>query len=374
MIRFKIDTDNTHLLDKITTIYSFKKDTITARIAISLSINKGSHFELNNDSLPSNGREYTPTSNFFGKIIDGVDNYLIYKTLLDQHYETILLENDFIKLLKFHLNEGLQIWQDVLNSKSISNGEHIDYLIKTIKDSLSLRKNIIRINSNSVNNKDVYEFSDPLSFILGNYEDGTDVEIKINDLREFDNRNIAIAGMAGSGKTQLIKDILFQISKNTNNQIKFIFFDYKGEGSQEQLKPFLDATNCEFVDIIKDGGIKFNPFSSINLTENERPFSINSFVGTVKTFVPGIGVVQENNLKTILRNILDKKNGEYPTINELFEDLQEFYVENKIKPDSLYSIMQNLTENIFNNQFDNILNKSILIPLYIFLDIYSIQN
>jgi DNA sulfur modification protein DndE len=40
---------------------------------------------------------------------------------------------------------------------------------------------------------------------------------------------MAIAGMAGSGKTQLMKDILYQISKKTNNELKFIFFDYKGD-------------------------------------------------------------------------------------------------------------------------------------------------
>jgi DNA sulfur modification protein DndE len=68
-------------------------------------------------------------------------------------------------------------------------------------------------------------------------------------------------------KQFLIKDILFQISKNTNNDLKFIFFDYKGEGNQSQLKPFLDATKCEFIDIVNDGGVKFNPFVLSKLIE-----------------------------------------------------------------------------------------------------------
>lgn len=363
MIRFKIDIESTDLLDRITNIYNFKRDTITARIAISLSLNKGTRFDLNSVNLQSNGREYTPTSNFFGKIIEGADNYVIYKAIIDQHYHYALPELDFIKLVKLHLKEGLDIWIKELNQNSISSGSHIEFLMKNIKDSLDLRKNIVKINSSSNLILDRSEYKHALSFIIGKYEDGTDVEIKINDLREFDNRNIAIAGMAGSGKTQLIKDILYQISKNSNNQLKFIFFDYKGEGNPEQLKTFLNATDCEFIDIVKDGGIKFNPFSSISLDERERPFSINAFVDTIATFVPGIGVVQKNSLKTILRDLLDNKKGTYPTINELFQNLEEYYVTNKIKPDSLYSAMQNLTENLFNVSSEDLLDKSLYLNL-----------
>jgi DNA sulfur modification protein DndE len=135
--------------------------------------------------------------------------------------------------------------------------------------------------------------------------------------------------MAGSGKTQLMKDILYQISKNSNGELKFIFFDYKGEGNPEQLKPFLDATNCEFVDIVKNGGIKFNPFSSISIDERQRPFSIKAFVDTIATFVPSVGVAQKNILTNLVTELLNEKNGKYPTILELFEKLSENYEENK---------------------------------------------
>ena len=80
-------------------------------------------------------------------------------------------------------------------------------------------------------------------------------------------------------------------------------------------------------------------------------------------FIPGIGVVQENRLKIILNTVLDAKKGSYPSIDELFEALELFYEENKIKPDSLYKIIQNLTENIFNNEYEDILKKSIYLNL-----------
>lgn len=117
----------------------------------------------------------------------------------------------------------------------------------------------------------------------------------------------------------MIKDILYQISKKTDNSLKFIFFDYKGEGNPEQLKPFLKNTNCEFIDIINDGGIDFNPFSYISLDERQRPFSISAFVDTIATFVPSLGVPQKN----IITDLFDEKGNSYPTINELFERLNE---------------------------------------------------
>lgn len=364
MIRFKIDLESTELLDRITTIYNFKRDTIAGRIALSLSIEKGRSFKNDVPTLPQNGREYTPTSNIFGRLIEDVDNFVLYKTILDQHYRKELSEDEFIKLYKLHLKDGLEVWSNQLNSCDITKGEHISILLKPIKKGLTLRSNTTRVSTNLKRTK-VKEYQELLSFEIGNLENDEPILIKINDLREFDNRNIAIAGMAGSGKTQLIKDILYQISKNSNNELKFIFFDYKGEGNPEQLKPFLEATNAEFVDIVNDGGVDFNPFLSINLDERQRPFSIRAFVDTISTFVPKMGVSQENILINLIDELLARKENSYPTIGELFEDLESYYEENGIKQDTLYSVVRDLSTNIFdcdpNNP--NVLDRSLYLNL-----------
>src|SRR5690606_14703064 len=114
MIRFKIDLESTEILDRITTIYNFKRDTITGRIALSLSIEKGKTFIEDTSNLPQNGREYTPTSNIFGRLINDIDNFVLYKTIFDQHYKKELSENEFIKLYKLHLKDGLDLWSKQL--------------------------------------------------------------------------------------------------------------------------------------------------------------------------------------------------------------------------------------------------------------------
>lgn len=364
MIRFKIDSDSTELLDRITTIYNFKRDTITGRIALSLSLEKGKSFTDDVLNLPQNGREYTPTSNIFGRLINDIDNFVLYKAIFDQHYKKELSDNEFIRLYKLHLKDGLDLWNAQLDSCDITKGEHIAILLNSIKKGLILRSNTTLVSTN-IKRLEVKEFKELLSFEIGKSEKEESILIKINDLREFDNRNIAIAGMAGSGKTQLIKDILYQISKNSNNELKFIFFDYKGEGNPEQLKSFLEATKAEFVDIVNDGGVEFNPFLSINLEERQRPFSIRAFVDTISTFVPKMGINQENILISLINDLLDKKIGGYPSITELYEDLEIYYEENGIKQDTLYSVIRDLSTNIFNCNPNNldILSKSLYLNL-----------
>ncbi|MFV1449153.1 DndE family protein [Maribacter sp. HS] len=365
-MRIKISKENDELLIKLKSLYNFKNEGIVPRIAFSYSLLSGKVFDIEKEIIPSSdGKEFRDGKSIFGTIIGAGSNTIIFKSVLDQHYGRNTFEDEFIKLFKLHLNHGLHNWNTKIAKADISNGDHIHILLKIVKNGLDLRKNIIKTNFSSSKINDVKEYKDLLTFELGQTKEGEKIEIRINDLREFDNRNIAIAGMAGSGKTQLIKDVLYQISSKTNDQLKFIFFDYKGEGNPEQLKPFLDATKCEFVDIVNDGGLKFNPFSSINLDERQRPFSIKAFVDTIATFVPSVGVAQKNILTKVITDLLDSKNGSYPTINELFEDLVEYYEENNRKVDTLYAGIENLATNIFDCKPTNtrILDKSLYLNL-----------
>lgn len=364
-MRIKISKENDELLYKLKSLYNFKNDSIVPRIAFSYSLMTGKTFDLDKEILPpSDGKEFRDGRTIFGSVIDDTSNYAIYKAVLDQHYNKSTFEDDFAKLFKLHLNHGLNLLDSKIGKVNVSKGDHIEILMKAVKSGLALRNKNVKVYSN-LKKKDVKEYDEALTFDLGKTQDGENVEIRINDLREFDNRNIAIAGMAGSGKTQLIKDILYQISSKTNYELKFIFFDYKGEGNPEQLKSFLDATKCNFVDIVNDGGLKFNPFLSISTDERQRPFSIKAFVDTIATFVPSVGVAQKNILMNVITDLFDEKRGTYPTINELFDRLQEYYEENNKRADTLYAGIQDLTTNIFNcsNDNPNVLDSSLYLNL-----------
>jgi DNA sulfur modification protein DndE len=364
-MRIRLSKENDELLHKLKSLYNFRNEGVIPRIAFSYSLMTGKIFDSENERTPSSdGKEFRDDRMLFGSLIDDTSNSIIYKSILDQHYNKLTFEEEFIKLFKLHLSHGLNLLNTKIENGNISKGDHIEILMKAVKSGLALRNKNVKTHITQKKKK-VKEYDGALSFDLGVDENGENVEIKINDLREFDNRNIAIAGMAGSGKTQLMKDILYQISNKTNHELKFIFFDYKGEGNPEQLKPFLDATKCNFVDIVNDGGLKFNPFLSVSTDVRQRPFSIKAFVDTIATFVPSVGVAQKNILMNVITDLFDEKSGHYPTINELFDRLEEYYEENGKRPDTLYAGIQDLTTNIFNckNDNPNILDTSLYLNL-----------
>ena len=365
-MRIRISKQNDEIIDKLKTLYKFNAEGIIPRIAFSYSIQLNRKFDLEKDVIPSaDGKDFRDDRGLFGTIIGGRSNYPIFKAILDNHYAKSLYEEEFSKLFKLHLDYGLNKINKELDNINITGGNHINYLMKLVKNGLDLQANTINLHLNSSNKFEVNEYSQSLAFILGESEDGEPIDIKINDLKQFDNRNIAIAGMAGSGKTQLIKDVLFQISKNTENQLKFIFFDYKGEGNAEQLKSFLESTDCEFIDILNDG-MNFNPLTSINLNDGDRQrtFSIKAFVDTIATFIPSIGVSQKNILQTVITELIDEKDNLYPNLSELFEKLAEYYESSKTKPDTLYSGIKDLASGLFSNEIsENIIGKSIYLNL-----------
>ncbi len=365
-MRIRISKQNDEVIDRIKSIYKFNSEGVVPRIAFAYSLQTNKHFDVNVDVAPSSdGRDFRDERMLFGIVIDNRSNYIIYKSILDKHYNQSLYEDEFSKLFKLHVDHGLTEIDKKLSKIDLTSGGHISLLMKLVKSGLDLQSNTVSIASNIHQQITVKEYAEPLSFILGKTEENEEVKIKINDLTEFDNRNIAIAGMAGSGKTQLIKDVLYQISANTQNQLKYIFFDYKGEGNASQLKPFLDKTSCEFIDILNNG-FNFNPLTSINIREGERQkiFSIKAFVDTIGTFVPQMGTSQKHILQSVITDLFEEKGNTYPNMTELSNALEEYYETTRTRPDTLLAAINDLSSGLFSDDIsENIIDKSIYLNL-----------
>lgn len=353
MIRIKLNHQELEKLELIKSYLDLNSIASAARLSYSISISEGKILDLKNStSLGTIAKEFRDQSNLFGNIIEGLDNTPIYRTSADVLYEKQLSDEEFIKAFRLHMNNGIS---KIINKETTPQ----EFLVKQLKINLSLTKTS-GLSFSKKHELKISEFKGVLEFVIGQDEIGNEHKIRLNDLNEFDNRNIAIAGMAGSGKTQLVKDLLYQFSTVSEGQLKFIFMDYKGEGNRDQLSSFLDATNCKFIDIIKDGGLKFNPLISISDNERERPFSISSFVDTIATFVPSMGVAQKSILKKVITELLDGK-AELPDMNELSNALQDKYKELKKKEDTMTSALENLASGLFNCSSEN---NSLLVDNY----------
>ena len=360
-MRIVISTRSTTIIDRLTVLYNFKNYAIIARIAFAVSLKSNVKFSISSPyDTDSKGRDWRDSVSLFGVSQSGINLEVVYVALLQKYYGISLSEELFIKLFKLHLDDGLEKISNDIASIDISTGEHIIYLINSANDGLQY------LNSSSPFAETIRqqiimpEYRDIIKLNIGSDDAGNNVTLPINDLKEFDSCNIAIAGMVGSGKTELVKDLLYQISIQTENKLKFIFFDYKGEGSPDRLKSFLDSTNCIMVDLKKEP-IDLNPLSFINLIDKRaREFNIRTFVDSVCDIATQLGARQKNILQTattqcfenllISHNSSDDSAANYPTLAMLNKYINDFYEDNNIAPDSLLSIMSDLACNIFTNE------------------------
>lgn len=366
MNRIKTSLANKDIVPILKNKFGFKEYMNVAQIAIAHSLQLSKKFSAEDyGSKDSKGHEF-PDS-FLGEQ-NNKSNNGIYRAVFNQHYERRLSEDDFSKLLKLHLDHGLEVLnREILLTDNRRHG-HIDYLLHTINKSVTLLNNTSTFLPRT-NKKELGAYEGLLEVQLGkNVEDQQPIKIQINNVDEFDSQHIAFAGMTRSGKTQLVKDILYQVSKQSDYELKFIFFDYKGEGKSEKLREFLDATQSEFIDI-QSRPFAFNPLSYINLTnERTRDYNIRSFRDTIASIDKKIGVRQKNNLEQAIRNCFDRTigRGEYPTIQDVNDELLSLYEDAGQKLDILTSILSELSGGIFDPETslgDKLYNKSIYLNL-----------
>ncbi|MDR6340433.1 DNA sulfur modification protein DndE [Filimonas zeae] len=376
-MRIKISKRNSDIIDSLTSLYSFKSDGIIARIAFNYSLQLNKRFLIDEETVfSSDGKEWRDDRALFGTSSDEKSYSPIYKALLDQHYNMNLSEDEFVKMFKKHLDFGLEKINQDLERKNMASGFHVIYLMLMVKNGLELVSENSPFVMSSKNKREIPSYNSVIELTLGQSDDNTDVKVRINDLKEFDSCNIAIAGMVGSGKTELVKDILYQISLKTKHELKFIFFDYKGEGDPTRLKSFFESTHCKMIDLTK-APFELNPLSFVNLKdERARAFNIKSFVDFICTIATQLGASQKHILQTIITNCFDRlqnknlidsnQNELHPTLADVFNALQDYNEENERSPDSLDAIISDLATNIFQSSglsYEKIYEQSLYINL-----------
>lgn len=334
MLNIKTNKQNKVVVSTLTRKFDFGNDAVIARIAIAYSLQKLTKFDSNIKNLDNTGKEY------HGHNLFKSDTESLYRTLFNQYYCNIITDEQWSKLVKLHLDDGLSKLHNLISEQ---NKNHVDILIESIKEGLQL---LDTKNTNNVQgSKKIDSYDKEILLNLGTLDNDDKLTITINNEEKNSNQHIAIAGTTGSGKTEFVKDLLWQIHSQNNGEIKFILFDPKGEGKSKKLKPFLEKTQCNFMDVGK-GELNFNPLSCINLADEDLQRSeIQSFRDAVSS-VNNTGPTQKKNLSTVLHKIFTnaKKTGEHPTIQILKQELENFYEEQKMKPDNLTAIFDDISD------------------------------
>ncbi|TBC13024.1 ATP-binding protein [Rhizobium ruizarguesonis] len=167
-----------------------------------------------------------------------------------------------------------------------------------------------------------------------------DVSLLLSDTR-LNQLNMGVVGDLGTGKTQLLKSLVFQIASSapSNRGIKprILIFDYKRDYSSDD---FVEATGAR---VVKPYRLPLNLFDTAGMEDSMVPWldRFRFFADVLDKIYSGIGPVQRDKLKRAVRTAYENCPGRAPTIYDVhsaYADLLDG------KSDSPMSIIDDLVD------------------------------
>ena len=154
--------------------------------------------------------------------------------------------------------------------------------------------------------------------------------------------NMGVVGDLGTGKTQLLQSLVFQIAtgaaENRGISPNILIFDYKKDYSSEE---FVKATGAR---VIRPQHIPLNLFDLSNSSQSINPWldRYRFFSDAIEKIYSGIGAVQREKLKNAIKEAYKgRSDGSYPTIYDVFQNYQ---LAVKGNPDSISGILGDMVD------------------------------
>ncbi len=145
----------------------------------------------------------------------------------------------------------------------------------------------------------------------------TELTLNISDTR-LNNLNMGVVGDLGTGKTQLLKSLILQISSSasSNRGIKprMLIFDYKRDYSSAE---FVQATGAK---VVKPYRLPLNLFDTSTLDDVPAPWldRFRFFADVLDKIYSGIGPVQRDKLKRAVKASYEGRlTNDPPTLNDV---------------------------------------------------------
>jgi DNA helicase HerA-like ATPase len=171
--------------------------------------------------------------------------------------------------------------------------------------------------------------------------------------------NIGVVGDLGTGKTQLLKSLVYQITsdaaENQGKRPNILILDYKRDYSSEE---FVKATNAR---VIKPKNLPLNLFDLSQVSDSMTPWldRFNFFADVLDKVYSGIGPVQRQLLKGAVRSVYQSRSDSAaPTIYDVHAAYQ---AATNGKADSISAIIEEMVDReLFSRDMNNASTSSFL--------------
>lgn len=187
--------------------------------------------------------------------------------------------------------------------------------------------------------------NDGIAMLIGNTVDGFQSEARHLNICDtnLNQLNIGVVGDLGTGKTQLLKSLVYQIvsGKDANRGIRprFLIFDYKKDYSADE---FVRAVGAR---VITPKHLPINLFDLSGAAESTTPWldRFKFFADVLDKIFSGIGPVQRQRLKDAVRRSYDRcrEAGRQPSIYDVHSEYRSLQGD---KTDSVLAIIDDLVD------------------------------
>jgi hypothetical protein len=184
-----------------------------------------------------------------------------------------------------------------------------------------------------------------IDLLIGTTVDGFHAETRRLNLSDtnLNQLNIGVVGDLGTGKTQLLKSLVYQAvtSARQNRGVtpRFLIFDYKKDYSSGE---FVKATGAR---IVKPQHLPINLFDVSGAGNAIAPWldRYKFFADVLDKIYPGIGPVQRQNLKSAVKQAYEEAlaAGRQPTIYDVHSNYGKVIGN---KPDTPFAILDDLVD------------------------------
>lgn len=342
LIRFKLDQASHSRICQLQDYYGFD-DKVLSRLAIAISLINGDDFFTDTKlKLDNKGLEYTPTSNFFGNTVGGVDNTVLYHAILNQYYERELHEDnsenpnafkEFTQCLKYHIWKGSKYWLEQLD-RGI---DHTLFLLNYVTKGLNLKSDISVISNEGVIKEEIQPdvfYTKSLNFSV---DKANKYKYIINDLDEGDLGLITIVGQDPEEVSNLLVKILTQFHEQAMDNIHYSCLD--AYNSDSSLSSFFKKLSGSIIE--HESHTAFNPLKLIDIKSEQLLFIVQEWVSSLLMYTSDVFAKHKNILIDFTIEFL-KEYSDIPDFHVFIKSLKNYYNDKGLDEDHVLEFLEEL--------------------------------